>query len=184
MLLVPSTGVLADYMQQGKGGAPRAFRTGRSLPIRSFRLCAMLLVILSAGESHAQVVSPAEPPNKARITRLKDVWPALIECWRPPAGSQGQEVTLRFSLKRTGEVIGRPTITYSRRTGDPITRQAFVAAALGAITQCTPLNLVEGLGDAVASRIISVRFVGSSDVHIRAAQTYQHLKVDRSSALE
>ena len=58
-------------------------------------------------------------PSKPEIDRLADLWPALSACWRPPAGSDGMEITLRFSLTRRGAILGEPRITYSKLNGPP-----------------------------------------------------------------
>jgi hypothetical protein len=58
-----------------------------------------------------------ENSDARTLDRLGDPWPALSECWQPPPGSAGMEVTVRFSLKRSGAIVGEPRITYSRLWG-------------------------------------------------------------------
>ena len=94
------------------------------------------------------------------INTLKDLGPALGSCWHAPEGSTGQQVTIIFSLNRSGAVMGKPRITYMKLVGDNETQQAFVAAALGALEACTPVAVTPGLGGAIAGRPLSIHFIG------------------------
>ena len=96
----------------------------------------------------------------APVATLRDLGPALTACFHAPAGSAGSRVTVRFSLTRQGTVFGEPRITFSKLTGSPDDRKAFVATALAALAACTPVALTPGLGGALAGRPISVTFVG------------------------
>ena len=69
-------------------------------------------------------------------------------------------MTIRFSLDAKGAVIGKPMITFATLVGSPEDKRAFLAAALSALTQCTPVHVTPGLGGAIAGRPLSVRFVG------------------------
>ncbi len=101
---------------------------------------------------------PAPASAEPRIGTLRELGPALTRCWRAPAGSEGSEITLRFSLRRDGSLIGQPRITYSKLEGHPTDQRAFVAAALGALAQCLPVPLSEGLGGTIAGRPLTIRF--------------------------
>ena len=109
-------------------------------------------------------------PNKPEVDRLADLWPALSACWQPPAGSHGMEITLRFSLTRQGAIPGEPRITYSKLNGPPEARRAFRNMAMAALEACTPVNLSDGLGGAIAGRPISIRFIGSGSTNSRMAE--------------
>jgi hypothetical protein len=99
--------------------------------------------------------SRAEPRS---VDTLRELGPALTACWRAPPGSDGQEITVRFSLKRNGELLGQPRITYSRLSGGPEERRRFVGAALDALARCLPVRLSEGLGGTIAGRPLTIRF--------------------------
>ena len=125
----------------------------------------VLVLSLGAHETRAQGEhQPSKAPDRPPIRTLQEVWPALVACWRPPSGSEGMEITIRFSVKRTGEVIGTPMITYSKLFGPPERQKAFVVSVLDALARCTPLNFAGDLGDAVVSRIISIQFVIPSPI--------------------
>lgn len=113
-------------------------------------------------EGIAGLVRPAQDPREqVRVDRIRDIFPAIRACWRMPAahGPSGSELTLRFSFKRAGVLIGPPRITYSRLQGDRDSHRLFVASVLAAIDNCLPLAFTDGFGAAVAGRPITIRFV-------------------------
>ena len=97
-----------------------------------------------------------------RLERIRDVFAAMRACWRPPSsrgGPSGQQLTLRMSFKRSGEVFGQPRITYYRPGGDEEARERFRASIRAALERCTPLPVSDALGSAVAGRPFTFRFV-------------------------
>jgi len=118
----------------------------------------------SLPESLNGTVRPLEAaPEVKRIDRIRDVFLAIQACWRPPSGSgySGQELTIRLSFKRNGEVLGQPRITYYRAGTDPEQREPFTRSVREAFVRCTPLPFTEALGSAVAGRPFVFRFVDS-----------------------
>jgi hypothetical protein len=93
------------------------------------------------------------------LTRLGDIGGAIRKCWRSPGGPDGSELTIIFSFKRNGEVLGKPRISHSKLVGDEGDQKAFVASVLQAISKCTPLHLSDALGGAVAGRPFAMRFI-------------------------
>ena len=99
-----------------------------------------------------------------RLDRVRDVFALLRTCWRLAPRSlaySGQELTVRMSFNRRGEVIGKPQITYYRPGADPNARDAFVNSILTAFQRCAPLPFSEALAAAVAGRPFTFRFVDS-----------------------
>src|SRR5580693_669719 len=50
------------------------------------------------------------------LDTLGDLFAALRSCWSPPpadSAREGMQMSVRFSFKRTGEMIGAPRITYA-----------------------------------------------------------------------
>lgn len=113
-------------------------------------------VALAAAAAFAPSAS-AQPP----VSTLREVGPALTRCWEAPAGMDGHEVTLRFSLRRDGTLIGAPRITYSRLPGDDADARRFVASVLAAIADCLPVALTDELGGAIAGRPLTIRFLAT-----------------------
>jgi hypothetical protein len=106
---------------------------------------------------------PGEKPPE-RLERVRDVFALVRTCWRlAPRGLSysGQELTMRMSFNRRGEVIGRPQITYYRPGADPDARDPFVNSIRIAFQHCTPLPFSDSLGAAVAGRPFTFRFVDS-----------------------
>ena len=96
-----------------------------------------------------------------RIERIRDVFPAIRACWRLPKGEgpSGQQITVRLSFKRSGELLGRPRITYSALGGDADAQRRFAASVLAAFETCLPLPFSPALGAAIAGRPFTFRFI-------------------------
>ena len=116
------------------------------------RLAAAIAVplLLHCGRALAETV---------KVERIRDVWPALSRCWTPPTGSDGMQLTVRFSVKRTGELIGAPRVTYSRLRGSAEEQRLFRDSVLAAVQSCTPLPLSQAFGEVMAGKPLSVRFI-------------------------
>lgn len=115
------------------------------------------------------VRSSQPPPRRdagaGRVERIRDVFLAIRTCWRPlgaSAGPTGQEVTIRLSFKRSGEVLGVPRITYynpGRAGGDRDAREAFTRSIAAAFQACTPLRFSPAFAAAIAGRPFTFRFM-------------------------
>jgi hypothetical protein len=103
--------------------------------------------------TQAALAAEASPANT-----LRELYPTLTRCWRAPTGSEGSTITVGITLRRNGTMLGPPTITYSRLTGDTGTQKQFVASALSALAACTPVAITDALGGAIAGRRIFIRF--------------------------
>jgi hypothetical protein len=109
------------------------------------------------------VLAPALPvaaegqAAKPLVSSAKELGPAISRCWRPPAGTAGWEVTLRFMLTHTGAVRGKPMITYSKIPGPLDLQKQFIAAAIQTVADCTPLNMAETLSRGFGERLIAIR---------------------------
>ena len=77
------------------------------------------------------------------------------------------EITVRFSLKRSGDIFGELRITYSNLHGTTDAQRDFRNSVLAAVRECTPLNLSDALGSAIAGRPISIRFIAPGGASAR-----------------
>jgi hypothetical protein len=68
------------------------------------------------------------------------------------------EVTLVFSFKRNGEILGKPRISFAKLRGDLDLQKQFVASTLKAVAACTPLRVSAALGGAIAGRPLAMLF--------------------------
>jgi hypothetical protein len=109
------------------------------------------------------VVRPGSNARPDRIDRIRDVFLTVRACWRPPGagGFSGQELTLRLSFKRSGELLGQPRITYYKAGGRSDEREDFIRSVRAAFESCTPLPFTAPFGAAVAGRPFTFRFVDS-----------------------
>jgi hypothetical protein len=87
---------------------------------------------------------------------------ALRACWVPPSEDKalaGTQMSVRFSFKRTGEIIDRPRITYTSPGAPPETRDLYHEAITAALDHCTPLPFTDDFGGAIAGHPFAVRFI-------------------------
>ena len=92
------------------------------------------------------------------IETINEMFDAIYACWEPPAGSEGMSLTLTFSVRSNGTLIGVPIVRHSRLGKDSALREAFVESVFGALDKATPLPLSKSMGGAIAGRILAPRF--------------------------
>ena len=99
---------------------------------------------------------------KGPINSLQELYAALRACWEPPPlqeVSGGMQMSVRFSFKRTGEIVAPPRVTYTSSDADPETRRIYGRAIDAALERCTPMPFSNEMGAAIAGRPISIRFI-------------------------
>jgi hypothetical protein len=102
------------------------------------------------------------PPPDTSIDSIQELFAALRACWEPPAPEQakaGLQMSVRFSYRRTGEIVTRPFVTYTTSGTEPATKRIYQGAIDATLKRCTPLHFTQSFGAAIAGRPISVRFV-------------------------
>ena len=95
---------------------------------------ALAFTLLAIIPSYAQEKRAGPPANT-----LREMGAALWSCWFPPAGTQNFQVTIIFSFKRNGEVLGKPRITYSTFNGDVEEQRRIMGLILTSLEACTPV---------------------------------------------
>ena len=119
----------------------------------------------SAGENAVAAAAgnnATDASSDHKLDTLSAMFDALRHCWVPPPREDarpGMQMSVRFSFKRTGEIIGTPRLTYVSPDAPPEARESYRNAIKAALDRCTPLPLSNGLGGAVAGRPIAIRFV-------------------------
>ncbi|WP_254633959.1 hypothetical protein [Mesorhizobium sp. GbtcB19] len=98
------------------------------------------------------------PAVAASLNSMNDVGAALLACWAPPANTDNSSVTLSFSFKRDGTLIGPPRTTAIHVIGDDAARMAYVDAAAKALQNCLPLSFSPSLAQGVAGNIFTLQF--------------------------
>ena len=84
-----------------------------------------------------------------------------MACWKAPQGSKDSSVTLSFSFKRDGTLIGPPEPTSIAIGGDEQARQQFIDAAIAAVENCAPYEFAPAFADGVAGQVFTMRFDAS-----------------------
>ena len=79
-------------------------------------------------------------------------------------------MSVRFSFKRTGEIIAAPRLTYATAGVPADTRATYLKAINASLDACVPLKFTGGLGGALAGRPIAIRYVDNRDLGKQAGE--------------
>ena len=91
------------------------------------------------------------------INSVREIRASLRACWISPAVTKVPQLTVRLSLKRNGEILGQPLITYQTPGASEDERAALHAAVAAALARCTPLPISDELGGILAGHPINVK---------------------------
>jgi hypothetical protein len=150
-----------------------------TMPVSTPVICATVAVAAFAVSANAfAAYRPAAPvlymaqnsdadPGESRkpaapLNTIAEVFAALEACWIPPGLDQaraGMQITVMLSFKRSGEILGKPRITYETREASDDERLSYRVAMAQAIRRCTPLPFTDALGNALAGRLLTIRFI-------------------------
>ena len=101
------------------------------------------------------------------LDTISDLFAVLRSCWSPPpaeSAQQGMQMSVRFSFKRSGEIIAAPRITYATPGVAADTRATYLKAINASLDACMPLKFTGDLGGALAGRPIAIRYVDNRDL--------------------
>jgi hypothetical protein len=119
--------------------------------------------LIALGIAIAAVATPAAAQKlQAPLNTLKDIGAALQGCWVPPPMDQsrpGMQITVQMSFRRNGELFGQPRITFESAGASDDERLAYRIAVAQMLQRCAPLPFTEALGNAVAGRPFTMRFI-------------------------
>ena len=73
-------------------------------------------------------------------------------------------MTVRFSFKRSGEMIGAPRLTYATAGATADIRDTYLKAINASLDACVPLKFTGSLGGALAGRPIAIRYVDNREL--------------------
>src|SRR3954466_3333452 len=118
-----------------------------------------------------QTVPPRDDAAKYQkpnhdLDTIGDLFAALRSCWSPPPADiarEGMQMSVRFSFKRSGEIIATPRVTYATAGVPTDTRDTYLKAINASLSACMPLKFTGGLGGALAGRPIAIRYVDNRD---------------------
>ena len=101
------------------------------------------------------------------LDTIGDLFAALRSCWSPPAAQasrEGMQMSVRFSFRRSGDMIGAPRLTFATAGVAAEIRAAYLKAINDSLDACLPLKFTGGLGGALAGRPIAIRYVDNRDL--------------------
>ena len=101
------------------------------------------------------------------LDNIGDLFAALRSCWTPPLAESakgGMQMTVRFSFKRSGDMIGPPRVTFATAGTPADVRDTYFKAINASLGACVPLKFTGGLGGALAGRPIAIRYVDNREL--------------------
>ncbi|MEP6566774.1 MAG: hypothetical protein ABJB10_16710 [Mesorhizobium sp.] len=124
---------------------------------RSAIVATALALVLVAGATEARSQERAcHSPDP--VDTIDEMFSAIYACWQPPPGSAGMTLTLSFSIRQNGTLIGKPRATFSHLGDDTALNRVFVTSVLEALDKALPLPLSKSMGGAIAGRPLYPRF--------------------------
>jgi hypothetical protein len=101
------------------------------------------------------------------LDSIGDLFAELRSCWSPPPADSARanmQMSVRFSFKRSGEIIASPRLTFATAGVSADTRAAYFKAITTSLDACAPLKFTGGLGGAIAGRPIMIRYVDNREL--------------------
>ena len=117
----------------------------------------LLAAVGQAGDVAAQ---DAGAPGPKKISTVAQIFDRLKTCFKPPRlprDHPGMEITFLVSFTKTGDIFGKPRITYESDYASDDDRLLYRTALAEALQRCAPMPFTEMLGDAVAGRPLRMR---------------------------
>jgi len=101
------------------------------------------------------------------LDTIGDLFSALRACWSPPpadSAREGMQMSVRFSFKRSGEMIGPPRMTFATAGAPADVRDTYLKAINSSLDACLPLKFTGNLGGSLAGRPIAIRYVDNREL--------------------
>ena len=119
-----------------------------------------------------QTVPPKQDEAKYQrpdhdLDTIGDLFAQLRSCWSPPQADQareGMQMSVRFSFKRSGELIGPPRLTFATSGASADNRSTYLKAINDSLNACLPMKFSDSLGGALAGRPLMIRYVDNRDL--------------------
>jgi hypothetical protein len=124
-----------------------------------------------------ETVPPQDDAEKYKkpdhdLDTIGDLFAALRSCWSPPPADDaraGMQMSVRFSFKRSGEIIASPRMTFATAGAPADVRDTYLKAINASLDACMPLKFTDGLGGALAGRPIAIRYVDNRELEKKSA---------------
>jgi hypothetical protein len=111
------------------------------------------------GPVRAQTQIGPAIPEPDQVDNLKELFGRLFACWKPPQHvSAAIDITVLVSFNRSGNILGRPKITYESEQATDNDRLQYRIAVMETLQRCTPMPFTDGMGGATAGRPFAIQF--------------------------
>jgi hypothetical protein len=141
------------------------FNEGPCIPEIDYPYGQNLQLTIQSAPSQQDAAKYQKPDHD--LDSIGDLFAALRSCWSPPAADsarEGMQMSVRFSFKRSGEIIAAPRLTFATVGVPAETRATYLKAINASLNACVPLKFTDGLGGALAGRPIAIRYVDNRDL--------------------
>jgi hypothetical protein len=141
------------------------FNHGPCIPEIDYPYGENLQLTVESVPSHEDAAKYQKPDHD--LDTIGDLFAELRSCWSPPPADSahaGMQMSVRFSFKRSGEMIGPPRLTYASDGVSADTRASYLKAIDASLDACLPLKFTSGLGGALAGRPIAIRYVDNREL--------------------
>lgn len=141
------------------------FNHGPCIPEIDYPTGENLQLTIESVPSHDDAAKYVRPDRD--LDTIGDLFAALRSCWSPPpadAARQGMQMSVRFSFRRSGEIIAVPRMTFATAGVSADVRDTYLKAIKASLDACMPLKFTGGLGGALAGRPIAIRYVDNRDL--------------------
>jgi len=141
------------------------FNNGPCIPEIDYPYGENLQLTIESVPAQEQAAKYRKPDHD--LDTIGDLFAALRSCWTPPpaeSAREGMQMSVRFSFKRTGEIIAAPRLTFSTSGVPADTRSLYLKAINASLEACMPLKFTGGLGGSLAGRPIAIRYVDNRDL--------------------
>src|SRR3979411_641702 len=122
------------------------FNHGPCIPEIDYPYGENLQLTIESVPSHVDAAKYQKPDHD--LDTIGDLFAALRSCWPPPADSarEGMQMSVRFSFKRTGEIIAVPRLTFAPAGVSADTRATYLKAINASLDACEPLKFTTAPG--------------------------------------
>lgn len=101
------------------------------------------------------------------LNTIDDLFTALRACWTPPmagGASERTEISVKFSLKRDGRLIGPPRMIHVTDRVSTHRRDVYFNSIVASLAACEPFALTKGFSNAIVGQPITVRYVDNRSI--------------------
>lgn len=112
---------------------------------------AAALLLVSSARARAE---------EQKVNTIREAIAKIGSCWKPPPLSMANpiDITVIVSFNRSGEILGRPRITYESEQATDNDRLQYRIAVMEALQRCSPMPFTDSMAGAVAGRPFAVQF--------------------------